>query len=136
MGAYIKPILQNISKTVHKTAEMIDDKLLSQTYELYKTQYLKDKIASRRAGKRTAARHWDLQPIDDIDEKIKNLLANKIIEEFRKKKLKHRQLAIAVRTSRPSITRVLNSNLKEVSIEFLLRILCSLGIHTEITFTS
>lgn len=101
-----------------------------------KNRKITDRINSRKAGK-VFAKSLGIESVNDQEEKIKQILNLQIVILHKQSKLTHQQLASIVRASRPKITRVLNGNLRGVSIEFLLRTLSSLGstirIHFEAT---
>ena len=133
MGIYLKPKIHLAKKITHQTlrkAELQSAKI----YENYKTnKKIKIKTLSKKAG-RFYAQELGFHPIVDQEVKIKNLTNEKIIQFMKQTDLTHRQLGWMMRASRPKITRVLNKNLKGVTLDFLLRILSTLGIQITINF--
>ncbi len=118
---------------VHKSGRLLENEMIKAEAEHEKNRKITDKIKSRKAGK-VFAKGLGIESVDDHEEKIKQILNLQIIILHKQSKLTHQQLAAIVRASRPKITRILNGNLRGVSIEFLLRTLSSLGSTVRIHF--
>ncbi len=81
------------------------------------------------------AKALGLDPADGVEMEIRSELNDKIIDIVQKNGLTHAQVAKLAHTSRTRITAIMNRNTHEVSTDLLLRILCSLGVRTRITFS-
>lgn len=129
----IKPYFQATSALVHKSGRLIEDKMIKASIQRKKKQKITGKLSSRKAGK-VFAKSLGIDSINDQEDTIKQILNLQIILLHKQSKLTHQQLASIVRASRPKITRVLNGNLRGVSIEFLLRTLSSFGTTVRLHF--
>ncbi len=67
---------------------------------------------------------------------LRSALNSTIIEAVRRKGLTHAQVAALARTSRTSVTAILNRNTQAVCTDLLLRLLYALGYTAKITFKS
>lgn len=75
-----------------------------------------------------------LSPADGLEFEIRSDLNTKIIEVAKKKRLTHAQVAKLAGTSRTRVTALMNRSCSDISIELMLRILGSMGVHARIQF--
>lgn len=64
---------------------------------------------------------------------LRQQFAKRIILVVKHKNLKHAEVAKIAGTCRSKITRILNNNLKDVSLDLLLRLMYAMGIKPKIT---
>ncbi|HMV42896.1 MAG TPA: XRE family transcriptional regulator [Leptospiraceae bacterium] len=69
-----------------------------------------------------------------LEFEIRSDLNDKIIEIVKKQGLTHAQVAKLAQTSRTRITALMNRQSKDISIDLMLRILGSIGVHAKIQF--
>jgi predicted XRE-type DNA-binding protein len=75
-----------------------------------------------------------LTPADGMEIEFRSDLNDKIIEVVSKKGLTHADVAKLARTSRTRITAILNRNTQDISTDFMLRVLASLGVQAKLQF--
>ena len=73
-------------------------------------------------------------PAEGAEIELRSELNSKIIEVMKKKGLTHVQVAKLAGASRTRVTAIMNRNTKDISTDFMLRILGALGYTTKVTF--
>ena len=131
MKLHVKRTLGAASKVVSKTTDFAESKI--DQYQI--NQKIRRRKIARLAGIRTAQK-LGLVPVKNMEEEFKHVLADRIIQTVRRCRLTHQQVSWIVKASRPKITRLMNKNLKQVSLEFLLRLSAALGIQPKILFNN
>jgi predicted XRE-type DNA-binding protein len=75
-----------------------------------------------------------LNPLKNLEEQIRTRLNEKIIYEIKANKLKHREVAEIIQSSRPNVTAVMNRRIKGFSTDYLLKMSAMIGIYIELEF--
>lgn len=118
-------IAEKIFKTVvESTANLVTERKYDKTrIKEHKNQIL-----------RANAKQLGLNFTIGVENEIRTQLCHKLIREVRDKKLRHIDLARVSGVPRPKITIILNGNLKEVTIDLLIRILGTIGVTPVLMF--
>ena len=121
--------LDQITNALEKKLGELHDRLLDSP----ETQSQKTKKLIRKAGVKKA-KNLGLIPNEELENRIRNILNEKIIFEVKKKRLKHREVAEIIQTHRPNITAIMNRRINNVSADLMIKLLVNLGVDMMITF--
>ncbi len=95
------------------------------------------KIKKRnRAAARKRAKALGIISVVGVEKIIRNDLNERIIKEVKRRKLTHVETRNITLVPRTKITAIMNRNLKEASIDLLIRILSCLGVSAKIDFNN
>lgn len=116
-----------IQTAISKKTEDLIDKVFAPK-DLKWIKEMNQKAARKRAKK------LGIKSIPDSGIKIRSQLNERIIQEVKRRKLRHADVRSISLVSRPRFTAIMNRNLHEVSIDLLVRILSFLGVSVNIHF--
>jgi predicted XRE-type DNA-binding protein len=93
------------------------------------------KIKKRnQAAARKRAKRLGIHSLIGVEKKIRTDLNERIIVEVKRRKLTHIEVRNITLVPRTKITAIMNRNIKQSTIDLLLRILCCLGVSVKINF--
>ncbi len=123
MGIYWKPYIKIASKTSDLALDQLEKsiKILEHRRELLIKNMNKRAAVSR-------AKSLGIKSILNNEAEFRILLNERIIQEVRKNKLRHIDLADISMIPRTRITGIMNGHLKSVSTDALIKILNTLGL--------
>lgn len=128
MSPYIKPYLDLTETIVKKTVRKLGDEIID-----YQNDRERIREANQKAS-REGAKALGINPVIGIEISMRNSLNERIIQEVKRRKLRHIDVAGITLIPRTKITAIMNRNLNEATIDLLIRILSSLGVSATIHF--
>jgi predicted XRE-type DNA-binding protein len=121
--------IEKITDEIGKQVEVLMDKI-SDSPEEHEAK-IKKENKNVRIKK---AKKLGLNPLKNLEEQIRTRLNEKIIYEIKANKLKHREVAEIIQSSRPNVTAVMNRRIKGFSTDYLLKMSAMIGIYIELEF--
>jgi len=122
--------IQNALHELGNQAESLAD-IISLKVEKRKTETHKQ---LRRKVRHKKSKELGFNPKEGQIKMIRELLNEKIIAEKKMRKLKHREIAGMIQSSRPNVTALLNRRLKKISTDYMLHVLEMMGFEISIEF--
>ena len=123
MSGRAEIVKNRIEKVIQKTGDAIEDGIRKASKSKKK---LMEEVNREAAFWRAV--QLGLRPIENPEIVVREYLNQQIIEEIKKRKLTHAEVADICLTSRPRITKIMNKKLKKISTDHLINILGVLGV--------
>lgn len=123
MSGRAEIVKNRIEKVIQKSGDAIEDGIRKASKSKRK---LMEEVNREAAFWRAV--QLGLRPIEKPEVLVREYLNQQIIEEIKKRKLTHAEVADICLTSRPRITKIMNKKLKKISTDHLINILGVLGI--------
>ncbi len=126
MSKLVKPKFEYLERISDQGIEFLHDKISERQND---KKRIKDQ---NRKGAKRRAKQLGITSVENPEFRIQKKLADRIIQEVQRRKLRHIDVESISLTPRTKITAILNLNLTNTTIDLLINILSSLGINSDV----